>query len=130
MTESWVFAAVNHTDISVILYNCVPCIFDGALRNSSNISKIVIATNTNVSYSYRFYQGMQTSESNVTNAYIFVGIGDGVTRKYYINPSNYQQDAVVTSYTIAASSQANYYQYLSFGSSILISRQFAYNLSD
>lgn len=97
MSESWSFQVVNSTNVSIVLYYCgISCLFDGSFGNYSNINRIVLPTNTAITYNYRFYQGITTSEGNISNAFIFVGIGNGVTRKFYVNQTTYQLASVST----------------------------------
>ena len=91
MTDKWFFVAVNQSSVALIFYSCIPCIFNGSLGNSLTRS-IVIQTNAHVVDNYRIYQGIQTSESNITNAYIFAGIKDGVIQKYFVNETDYLLD--------------------------------------
>ena len=58
MTDKWVYTAVNYTNISVLLYSCVACIFNDTW---SDVKKLVIRTGVAVSFNYRFYQGGKTS---------------------------------------------------------------------
>lgn len=62
MSESWSFQVVNSTNVSIVLYYCgVSCLFDGSFSNYSNINRVVLQTNTSVTYDYKFYQGTSTS---------------------------------------------------------------------
>ena len=129
MTENWSFHVVNSTNVTISLYYCgVFCLFDGSFGNYSNISRVVIPTNTSITHNYRLYQGITTSESNITNAFIFAGVGNGVTRKFYVNQTAYQL-ASVSTYRLEPYSTANAMQYIVYGAAI-INREFAYSTAD
>jgi hypothetical protein len=90
ISENEVFGAVNSSNVSLIYYDCVPCIFNGSTTSLSISDFLIIPTGLTVFNAYRIYQGYFLNGAILYNSKVYWGHADGLSYKYLINGTNFQ----------------------------------------
>ncbi len=68
LSDDWVFGAVNTTNVNMIFYPCVECIYNGSLGNNSyslHTHTQLLGTGRNIFLRYRIYEGYFLANSSI-----------------------------------------------------------------